>query len=79
LIEQKYAYVHEIKVSGVAEWAAKNGFTLDELAWIQPGYPVQSNAQDMEGGLNGPVNAIAIDPINQTVLLEEISRNPTKV
>jgi hypothetical protein len=65
--EQKYAYVHEIKVNGVAEWAAKNGFTLDELAWIQPGYPVQSNAQDMEGGLNGPVNAIAIDPINQTI------------
>jgi len=65
--EQKYAYVHEIKVGGVAEWAAINGFTVDELAWIQPGYPVQSQAKDMEGGLNGTVNAIAIDPINQTV------------
>lgn len=36
--EQKFAYVHEIKVAGVKEWAAENGFTVDELAWIQPAY-----------------------------------------
>lgn len=65
--EQKFAFVRDIKVSGVAEWATKNGFTLAELAWIQPGYLVQSNAQDMEGGLNGTVKAMAIDPINQIV------------
>ena len=36
--EQKFAYVAEIGVNGVKEWAAENGFTLDELAWIQPTY-----------------------------------------
>jgi hypothetical protein len=36
--EQKFAFVHEIKVQGVNEWADKNGFSVDELAWIQPQY-----------------------------------------
>lgn len=59
--EQKFAYVHEIKVSGVKAWADKHGFTIDELAWIQPGYPTNLPAYSMEGGLNGTVNAIAAD------------------
>ncbi len=37
--EQPFAYVYEIKTNGVKEWADKNGFTLGELAWIQPTYP----------------------------------------
>jgi len=60
--EQKFAYVHEIKVEGVKAWADANGFTLDELAWIQPGYPTTLPANSMEGGLNGTVNAIAVHP-----------------
>jgi len=59
--EQKFAYVHQINVNGVTEWANKFGFTIDELAWIQPGYPVSSNASDLLGGVNGDVNAIVID------------------
>ncbi len=58
--EQKYAYVHEIKIEGVKAWADANGFTVDELAWIQPGYPITLPAQSMEGGLDGNVNAIAV-------------------
>ena len=65
--EQKFAYVHEIKVNGVKEWANKNGFTIDELAWIQPAYQVQIDAEDMKDGLNGTVNTIAVDPNSQTV------------
>jgi len=60
--EQKFAYVHEIKVEGLKAWADANGFTVDELAWIQPGYPTTLPANSMEGGLNGTVNAIAVHP-----------------
>ncbi len=61
---EKFAYVKEIKTSGVTEWANAFGFTVDELAWIQPGYPPQIDAQDMDGGVNGVVNAMAFDPSN---------------
>jgi hypothetical protein len=34
-----YAYVHELlKYSQLETWAKANGFTINELAWIQPGY-----------------------------------------
>mgnify|MGYP004149923089 CR=1 FL=1 len=32
------AYVHELDRPDVRAWADRHGFTLDELAWIQPGY-----------------------------------------
>ena len=34
-------YLLEMDLGGVAEWAAHAGFTLDELAWIQPEYPTR--------------------------------------
>jgi hypothetical protein len=36
---ENLAYVEDIMTNGVAEWAEKNGFTMDELALIQPTYP----------------------------------------
>jgi len=36
--EMNLAYVHDIAIPEVAVWAATNGFTIDELAWIQPTY-----------------------------------------
>jgi hypothetical protein len=36
--EMNMAYVHDITIPEVAAWAATNGFTIDELAWIQPTY-----------------------------------------
>lgn len=36
--EMELAYIHEIKLKEVDEWAAEHGFTEDELAWIQPAY-----------------------------------------
>jgi hypothetical protein len=65
--EQKFAYVHEIKVTGVKAWADANGFTLDELAWIQPGYPPVIDAEDMDKGLNGTVNVVVVDPATEEV------------
>ncbi len=58
--KQKFAYVHDIKIPGVKEWAQAHGFTIDELAWIQPGYPPAIDALDMNKGFDGNVNAIAI-------------------
>ena len=59
--KQKFAYVHDIKVEGVAMWADAHGFTIDELAWIQPGYWVTSTAYDLGGGVNGQVNSILVE------------------
>lgn len=64
---EKFAYVRQIKTEGVTAWADENGFTVDELAWIQPGYPPMTTVVDMEGGLNGTVNTIAVDDVTQTV------------
>lgn len=58
---QKFAFVHDIKVNGVASWAQEQGFTIDELAWIQPGYWVTNTATDLGGGVNGQVNAILVE------------------
>ena len=56
-------YVHEIiaderYATGVAEWASVHGFTVDELAWIQPGYPPSLPWQPFGGGTNGEVTVI---------------------
>jgi hypothetical protein len=37
-LEHNYNYLRDIKTPGVTEWAESHGFTLEELAWIQPGY-----------------------------------------
>lgn len=55
---QNFAYVRQISVNGVSEWANEHGFTLDELAWIQPGYPPNTVVSPLLGGLNGAVNDI---------------------
>jgi hypothetical protein len=36
--EMNLAYVHDITLPEVAAWAGDHGFTIDELAWIQPTY-----------------------------------------
>lgn len=64
---EKFAYVHEIKTAGVAAWASEHGFTIDELAWIQPGYLPSVVSHDLDGGLNGTVNAITADTVLQIV------------
>jgi hypothetical protein len=37
--EHNFDYIKDIKTPGVAEWATQYGFTINELKWIQPGYP----------------------------------------
>lgn len=56
-------YIGDIKTNGVSEWAENHGFTLDELAWIQPTYEFMNNPghQSLGGGTNGTVKRIAMD------------------
>ncbi len=39
----------------IATWANEHGFTAEELAWIQPGYPPNLPWNALGGGTNGPV------------------------
>ncbi|MCB0759262.1 MAG: T9SS type A sorting domain-containing protein [Flavobacteriales bacterium] len=56
--EMNLAYVHDIKRADVAQWATQEGFTADELAWIQPGYPPTLQWSALGGGTNGPVRVM---------------------
>ncbi|MCS7073478.1 MAG: hypothetical protein NZ108_03325, partial [Bacteroidia bacterium] len=67
--EQKFAYIKEIRVPGVNEWACEHGFTLDELAWIQPGYPAVTPTADLKQGVNGTVYALAKDPFETQIFV----------
>ncbi|MBK9149452.1 MAG: T9SS type A sorting domain-containing protein [Flavobacteriales bacterium] len=56
-------YVREIIADSrfaadVAGWASVHGFTADELAWIQPGYPPNLPWAPFGGGTNGTVRVI---------------------
>lgn len=64
---EKFAYVYEIKTPGVKQWADEFGFTVDELAWIQPGYPPSIPSYDLAGGLDNTVNVIVADTVSQVV------------
>lgn len=53
--ETNLAYLGDITTEGLGEWVTNSGFTPDELAWIQPGYPPTMNFYQMGGGTNGVV------------------------
>lgn len=36
--QYNYDYIRDIQIEGVALWASEHGFSLHELAWIQPTY-----------------------------------------
>ena len=64
--ELNLGYVSEILVDDrfnkpVADWATAHGFTADELAWIQPGYPPQTFWGNMGGGTDSTVQALLND------------------
>ncbi|MFT4623303.1 MAG: hypothetical protein ACI8PZ_001959 [Myxococcota bacterium] len=48
--EANTVWVADMRVDGLAEWARWSGFTLDEVAWIQPAY----HAQFCEGRVRRP-------------------------
>ena len=59
---QNMAYLKNIQVEGLEQWVANSGFTVDELAWVQPGYPPPAAINPLLGGVDGTV--YAIEPSN---------------
>lgn len=53
--KQNFAYVKEIVSSELVQWSVDFGFTLDELALIQPGYAPAYNYSQVGNGANGSV------------------------
>ena len=61
--ENNYAYLSELQIvyPELESWADNNGFTLDELAWIQPGYPPAEQSWGKVGngeGTDGQINVM---------------------
>ncbi len=56
--DMNFAYVHDMHRDDVNEWASTHGFTENELAWIQPGYPPNIPWAAMGGGTNGEVKEL---------------------
>ena len=48
-----YNYIEDIPSSKMLDWAEKFGFTVDELKWIQPGYPPVQTLNQLGNGTNG--------------------------
>lgn len=59
--DHNYDYIRDIKTEGVSEWAEEHGFTVDELAWIQPSYPASTPMTMILNGTNGTVNKVVDD------------------
>lgn len=55
------AYVREMNYPELFAWATEYGFTVDELAWIQPGYGWMSFAKPMGKGTDGEVYELYVD------------------
>lgn len=55
------AYVREMNYPELAQWAADYGFTKEELAWIQPGYPPAQQAAKVGDGVDGVVHELYAD------------------
>lgn len=67
--EHNYDYIRDIKTEGVLAWANTHGFSLQELALIQPGYPAASIFSAIDEGANGPITSLQADEIHDQLLI----------
>lgn len=67
--EHNYDYIKDIKTEGLTEWAEEYGFLIDELKWIQPGYPPTANIQQLSKGTDGKVNKIYVNNYSGGLLI----------
>ena len=56
--EMELAYIREIDLPEVGQWANEHGFNTDELAWIQPGYAPAVPWFVLGEGTNGTVDEV---------------------
>lgn len=66
---QNYAYVKDIQSQELISWSQKFGFSLDELALIQPAYAPATQYQQVQGGTNGTVHVLNQSQDAQNTLL----------
>ncbi|MBL7712513.1 MAG: T9SS type A sorting domain-containing protein [Chitinophagaceae bacterium] len=55
------AYVRQMQYPELTAWAGSYGFSVDELAWIQPAYPPQSSVRRLGAGVDGMVQELYVD------------------
>ncbi len=68
--ENNLAYVHQlVKYPELINWAKENGFTVDELAWIQPTYAPKNGLVKVGKGTNGYVNELYVDNNTQRMYI----------
>jgi|GEM_PF-1202726 hypothetical protein len=61
------AYVRDMRYEGLFAWANEYGFTVDELAWIQPTYAPPVYARPVGSGFSGRVSELYVDPAGQNL------------
>lgn len=61
---QNFAYVRDIDSPELLNWSKKHGFSLEELALIQPGYSPTTPHNQIGDGTNGEVKSSARDNMN---------------
>lgn len=61
------AYVREMHYPELDNWAREYGFTKDELAWIQPGYPPPTTCAKIGNGVEGVVSKLYTDATTQNL------------
>jgi hypothetical protein len=57
------AYVKQMHYPELNNWAKQYGFTTEELAWIQPGYPPRCAGKNIGTGTNGEVLELYADDV----------------
>lgn len=67
--EHNFDYIKDIKTQGIDSWARDHGFTVDELAWIQPGYQAPGTYTTVGNGTNGAVTALCKDPSSDRIYM----------
>ena len=60
--EMNQAYIREIPYAELPLWAAHHGFTVKELAWIQPGYSPSRVYGSIGSGADAKVDLLLEDP-----------------
>ncbi|MDX2087023.1 MAG: hypothetical protein SFX73_04190 [Kofleriaceae bacterium] len=58
--EHEYAYVQDITTPGLAAWARANGFSIRDLAMIQPAYDAPPNRDDTKREIEENKDRIAL-------------------
>ncbi|MEO8067148.1 MAG: T9SS type A sorting domain-containing protein [Flavobacteriales bacterium] len=56
--EMNLDYVHDMGLAEMDAWGTAHGFTADELAWVQPGYPPTDPRMPLGGGTDAAVTTL---------------------